>query len=396
MQEKSLTTESTPESSCVSFSGEEHPTREAVARGFARAMDKFEESLGAEREGGLGLVIDQNRCGRAEGGAGEAASGLGGVPVAGGVLYRTIVRGLGWAGYARGEVTALSLCARKPLLAGIVRPRSGVDNCRGGEPIACLDNGSMNGVRQIEGSASVSPRSQSAPVPCAEIQIWNYSTKQTLVSYQFRRDPLCQENLGGTLGEGDAGAGTRGIDVDESYCGKGGSPTPVAISLHPSGDAIAVGFPHYVNVFYIVSAEGSAEDAAADDVNPPPSTTPLSTSVSSFESVVTSSSTARASPFATLRSDQREFLTKGMFSVAGEEHPIINYDPVSAVHYSPGGHLLAVVTGKVRVQLREHRRFGIPLWKYFISEVAFHVATARGAPDSYVLSCSLRLQSAFL
>lgn len=49
----------------------------------------------------------------------------------------------------------------------------------------------------------------------------------------------------------------------------------------------------------------------------------------------------------TLRSDQREFLTKGMFSVVGETDPVINSDPVSAVHYSPGGHLLAVVTGKV-------------------------------------------------
>lgn len=192
---------------------------------------------------------------------------------------------------------------------------------------------------------------------CVEIQIWNYRTKRALVRHRFGEDasPLGGDSsgvdelvgsvidAGGNDRRGGAGGGHSGDDGDTAF--------PVAISLHPSGDSIAVAFPNYVNVFYIVGGggepvedqrggggEGVADVTASKDT--------LSMSLKQY-GVAEELAAKEMIPLATLRSDQREFLTKGMFSVSGEQEPVINCDPVSAVQYSPGGHLLAVVTGKV-------------------------------------------------
>ena len=132
---------------------------------------------------------------------------------------------------------------------------------------------------------------------------------------------------------------------------------PVAISLHPCGDFIAVAFPHYVNVFYIVGGGGGDAAGTRDGGSGGSSGGGGHISMASSADVLSvplphsgaalSIDAAELDPLAVLRSDQREFMTKGMFSVAGEQDPVINHDPISALHYSPGGHLLAVVTGKV-------------------------------------------------
>ena len=388
----------------------------AVSRGFARAMDAFEDSLRAASDAELISTTGSGprppqpkRANKAAAAASTSSASVSTKPKS--PLYRPVARGLGVArrhsrgcqgaggggggggGRTTGSLSCLAVCARKPLLAAIARGGAtswseAGGGCHsepgeGGDEESISDSVTINaGVSQGSGQERQKPQqpatagssSPGASGASAEIQVWNYRTKRMLVRHRFGRDCSSQddggvggggENLvgsvigagGGFQGGGEDGAG--GGDVD----GNGGDATcPVALSLHPSGDSIAVAFPHCVSVFYVV---GSGGDPVADQIggggvgggvraegvgNTAVSKDTLSTSLQ--EPVLAEAAAAAESvPLATLRSDQREFLTKGMFSVAGEQEPIINCDPVSAVHYSPGGHLLAVVTGKVSCRL---------------------------------------------
>lgn len=365
-----------------------------VSRGFAKAMDAFEDSLrdAADAElgstgTGAGSKSHQQKHAK-KGGAVHVAvakstssaseSARSGTTAKAKPLYRPVARGLvvcetqpsafhGGVGVARStrrrvSLSCLAVCARKPLLAAIARGAAGSpfaggicdDNKRYGD--GTIDNDASLGERQPPPTAA---RSTGGAV---EIQIWNYRTKRALVRHRFGSD---SSSPGGGGGGGDelvgsvidAGGNEQGMGTN----GGGGSDDgdaayPVAVSLHPSGDSIAVAFPNYVNVLYIVGGGGGiggdqsgSGGAGVADVAASKDTLTMSLKQLGVAEELAATETA---PLATLRSDQREFLTKGMFSVSGEQEPIINTDPVSAVHYSPGGHLLAVVTGKVGIRQR--------------------------------------------
>lgn len=385
-----------------------------VSRGFARAMDAFEDSLRIAADAELGSAgtgaasrPQQQQQQAARGGGAAAAtvkstssasgSSKSGATAKAKSLYRPVARGLGvrerqppaWHGEAgmergtrrRGSLSCLSVCARKPLLAAIARGGAGLSSVGG---VGDEEKSGSDGTAENDESPRERQRRQRQRHPATgrpttagvEIQIWNYRTKRALVRHRFGSDlPSLGgggggdgggggsiELLGSVIdGGGTGGGGGGGMGADGGDGGAGGGDggdvtCPVALSLHPSGDSIAVAFPDYVNVFYIVGGggetaggrrgsggEGVADAAASKDS--------LSMSLKQF-GVAEEMAAAETTPLATLRSDQREFLTKGMFSVSGEQEPVINCDPVSAVHYSPGGHLLAVVTGKVNQ--REH------------------------------------------
>ncbi|CAM9414220.1 unnamed protein product, partial [Ectocarpus sp. 12 AP-2014] len=105
-----------------------------------------------------------------------------------------------------------------------------------------------------------------------EIQIWNYRTKRLLVRHRFggdcssgSSDAQAGELLGSVVvAGGDDQGGSDGTDAGGVR--EEGATCPVSISLHPSGDSIAVAFPHCVNVFYIV---GSGGEAIGDQDNAP-------------------------------------------------------------------------------------------------------------------------------
>lgn len=362
---------------------------EAVFRGFAKAMDTFEDSLRAAAIGS-----EQPSC---KGGARKAkgevvASGGAVVPgkstMVGSTLYQPVARGLtvesqGGDGVARGSLKCLTLCARRPLIAGIARceterfvssPHGG---CINGRKSFDKNENFSGGEKKHQGTISGRDDRQQRQGPVgggfvgAEIQVWNYRTKRALVKHRFGGDSPGEGSVAAAgASEGDL-AGGRGGEASETDARGGGkdATVPVAISLHPSGDCIAVAFPNYINIFYIVGGGGSdavprevprggdgdSGGGGKVDTTAPGNTLSAPLFRSKEAAHATVGSKAELTPLATLRSDQREFMTKGMFSAAGEEDPVINYDPVSAVHFSPGGHLLAVVTGKVIQELLQMR-----------------------------------------
>lgn len=369
-------------------------------------MDAFEVSLikeAAEAEvsysSGSGSRQVKGGVASAATVAAVASAGPETLETASGTLYRPVVRGLGvpeklmHGEGARGSLTCLTLCARKPLMAGIARKgkrqqvdfsrRGGSDDGGGGGGVGASMNGEVavhagdgGGYSGSDDSSEGArgdverPRRERTGVVLGttgvEIQVWNYRTKRPLVRHRFGDcSSGSDDGGGGDDVAGEVGAPGGGVEADEGGDGggeRGDAAIPVAISLHPSGDFIAVAFPHYVNVFYIVGrgcdalgkghgggcgvtggsgGGGRTNMLSSTDASVPPLTLGAALSVDAAES----------DPLAVLRSDQREFMTKGMFSVAGEQDPVINSDPVSALNYSPGGHLLAVVTGKVRLSL---------------------------------------------
>eukprot|EP00903_Cladosiphon_okamuranus_P020583 g18894.t1 len=375
-----------------------------VSRGFAKAMDEFEDSLRAAAEAELGSTgpgaasKPHHQKHAKNGGAAPAAvakstssasgSSKTGATAEAKPLYRPVARGLGVGGgqpYAfhgevglernrrRGALSCLAVCARKPLLAAIARGGVGLvsaDGTRNDKTSNCgtaVDNDSSLGERQRQHQHQPhQPANDRSTGGAVEIQIWNYRTKRALVKHRFGRgSSSAVGGGGGAAGVGehfgsvlDAAAndqtGSGGMGADRGGGGDGRDVTcPVAISLHPSGDSIAVAFPNYVNVFYIVGG-GCGGEAGGDQsgvvvegmVDLAASNATLSISPKHV-GVAEELAATEMAPLATLRSDQREFLTKGMLSVSGEQEAVINCDPVSAVQYSPGGHLLAVVTGKI-------------------------------------------------
>lgn len=341
---------------------------EAIVRGFAQAMDNFEDSL-KNAAGDAELGSRSGTREEAKGCRDVTVSTVMGRPGANaltaddcGPIFRCVVRGIGPVGQGqgqdvrgksgRGAMTCLSLCARKPLLAGIVRTRIEADPVHylgrrsfGSISAAVVassqhgkSSGSTNSHNEEEDDKifSSSQHDLCVPADCAEVQVWNYRTKRILLRYQFGNCSSGSEANSGGGGRGGGGGDTGGAETGGGGAEEGNGATPVAISLHPSGDVVAVAFPHYISIFYIVGGGGDREDGGGG-------------SEMMVSSPTSSSCIAPAAqPLATLRSDQREFLTKGMFSVAGEKEAVINYDAVSALHYSPGGHLLAVLTGKVK------------------------------------------------
>lgn len=393
---------------------------EVVSRGFAKAMDAFEDSLRAAADAELGStaggskqekqrhVQHAKKGSRAATAAVTSAGSTSRSLVSGEatqLMYRPVTRGLGvgrkvplgvqnngggaeGGSRRRGALTCLAVCARRPFMAAIARgggawsvAEAGVV-CRG-----CRDDKETEGVEEedLSGSSSVSdtgmPRKKRERVEQRnqvggfgrgaegriEIQIWNYRTKQLVVRHPFGgNDPSGSGSEGDVLvgsvidAGGDDQAGGRG-DQDDGVGSDEDATCPVAVSLHPSGDSIAVAFPNYVNVFFIVGCGGASvgdEDGigAGGEGLPDAAASRESLSMSLQQpGLAEQAHAAEVAPMATLRSDQREFFTKGMFSVSGEHEPVVNNDPVSAVHYSPGGHLLAVVTGKVRAAGVVHR-----------------------------------------
>ncbi|CAM9932995.1 unnamed protein product, partial [Ectocarpus fasciculatus] len=378
---------------------------EAVSRGFAKAMDAFEDSLRAAADAELASTGSGSRqqVGNHKGSASlsagpSSASASRETPgkVKGNPQYRPVARALGVRGMKGGEggggsLSCLAVCARKPLLAAIARGGGGI-SARAGEHLnlgddessdvgdesrsATADSKADSGMPRKKRQRQQQQQQQQQPAIGAsaggvaggsEIQIWNYRTKRLLVRHRFGGD-ASSGNGGAQAGEllgsvvvagGDDQGGGDGEDAGGVH--EEGATCPVSISLHPSGDSIAVAFPHCVNVFYIV---GSGGEAIGDQDNggggggggvtdPVTSKEPLSMSLQQL-GVADAVAAVEMAPLATLRSDQREILTKGMFSVPGEQEPIINCEPVSAVHYSPGGHLIAVVTGKVVQVLGVH------------------------------------------
>lgn len=306
-----------------------------------------------------------------------------------GALYRPVVRGLGIPEQlmhgegARGSLSCLSLCARKPLIAGIARRgtrqqaeslrwdgNGGGGNRNGsvGVDVGAEEGGGDGGSEGGRGDGERPRQGRPREVPGTagvEIQVWNYRTKRALVKHRFGDDSSGGGGGGGSDevvgGPGEVNTPGGEADADGGGDGAGGDAgNPVAISLHPSGDFIAVAFRHYVNVFYIVGGGGGGGDAVGTEDggnegdggsggghrSMASSTDALSVQVP-HSGAALSIDAAELAPLAVLRSDQREFMTKGMFSAAGEQDSVINHDPISALHYSPGGHLLAVVTGKV-------------------------------------------------
>ncbi|CAM9251968.1 unnamed protein product, partial [Ectocarpus sp. 4 AP-2014] len=373
---------------------------EAVSRGFAKAMDAFEDSLRAAADAELASAGTGSRQ---PGGNHRGSSSLSSGPSSASALremggkvkanpqYRPVARALGMRGMlgeggGGGSLSCLAVCARKPLLAAIARGGGGMsaraeDHCnldedessdvgdenRSAADDSKTDDGMPRKKRQRQQQQPAAGASALGIDGSSEIQIWNYRTKRLLVRHRFGGD--CSSGSGGAqagelLGSvvvaggddqaGGDGTDTGGLREEDATC-------PVSISLHPSGDSIAVAFPHCVNVFYIVGSGGEAiggQDNAPGGggggvADPVTSKEPLSMSLRQL-GLAEAVAAVEMTPLATLRSDQREILTKGMFSVPGEQEPIINCEPVSAVHYSPGGHLIAVVTGKVVQVLGVH------------------------------------------
>ncbi|CAM9787634.1 unnamed protein product [Scytosiphon promiscuus] len=388
-----------------------------VSRGFAKAMDAFEDSLRAAADEELGSTAGGpkqqqkqrhlqhakkgSRTGTAAATAAAAsASSASRSPVTGEatelkLLYRPVTRGLGIrrgrppgmhskggcggrGPRRRGSLTCLAVCARRPYLAAIARGGGGCSASEAGVCQWCRNEGvggaAEEGLSGSSGDSDVGmPRKkrqrkeevtpglgvERGAEGVVEIQIWNYRTKQIVVRHPFGGiDPTGSssggdELVGSVIDAGGDKKARGGFDLDDGVGGDAEATCPVAISLHPSGDSIAVAFPHYVNVFFIV---GCGSESVTDDDGGAAGYEGAPDAVASRETLSVSlqqtgladqADAAEAGPMATLRSDQREFFTKGMFSVAGEHEPVVNCDPVSAVHYSPGGHLLAVVTGKV-------------------------------------------------
>lgn len=337
-----------PESTCEAG--------EAIGRGFAKAMDSFEDSLRiaaiAEQGSGRGTSKKTKNGACISVSTSETTkSGESGTVA---TLYRRVTRGLGLEGHhvlrdgegGRGSLTCLTLCSRKPLLAGIARGPTRT-------PVTSYSDDDTDGV---SGEYTHGGDTQRLKWPATgsvgvEILVWNYRTRRVLLKHRFGGEDST-DGSGTGIGGGGSAETLPVEDGGETGDAEGGCATaPVAISLHPSGDSIAVAFPHYVYVYYIVGGgvgDGSGEAAAGERSTADVASTmeSLSVSLPSLE-VARAVALAEPQPLATLRSDQCEVLTKGMFSVAGEQDPVINYDPVSAVHFSPGGHLLAVVTGKV-------------------------------------------------
>lgn len=331
---------------------------EAIVRGFAKAMDSFEDTLqvGADAE-----QYSAPGSRQAKGGGQNADTSASPEPGTTSTLYRPVARGLGLgkqaargSNEARVSLTGLALCARKPLIAAIARsvPRAQALPPRGGDrrksvrDNRCSDHGDEEDMAQ-SGMRRQHQRSVGA-AKMVEVQVWNYRTKRALVKHRFGEG---SEGSGKEVTKDVATGGGSGGGAEAE--GKGGgedAAIPVAISLHPSGNSIAVGFPHYVSVFFIVGGGGDTggEDGGGSSVQADVTASTKTLSVSSeFPEAARAVAAADVTPLATLRSDQQEFMTKGMFSVAGDQDSVINYDPVSAVHFSPGGHLLAVITGKV-------------------------------------------------
>lgn len=371
-------------------------------------MDKFEETmktapstdgeLGPNRGQGSRVVVSKSNSKRNSIGGRDAAiaaadktGGQRNTAIHGrGPFYRSVVRGLGavyggaWqerrrrgGREGRWSMSCLSVCSRKPLLAGISRPSREffpkvniVDAAAEKKAVvgrAGEENGSGSENNRKDGDGDISLADSDSGRTRVELQVWNYRTKRLLVSHPFEQSggDNDTENTSRVVDSGrGATMATRSAGTRETAEDDGGSNqafTPVALSFHPSGDCIAIAFPHHVSVFFIVggSCEGDGRDDANGDrrertgaVNtlslPPSHSTDASRHSATFAGRPSAAAVSSRPPLATLRSDQREFLTKGMFSVSGEADPLINYDPVSAVHYSPGGHLLAVVTGKVK------------------------------------------------
>lgn len=368
---------------------------EAISRGFAKAMDAFEDSLRAAADAELASTGSGSRqqggnqrgsASLSAGPSSTSASRETGGKVMANPQYRPVARALGVRGMqgegggGGGSLSCLAVCARKPLLAAIARGGGGMsaragdhrnldddessdvgDESRSAAADSNADNGMPRKKRQRQQQQTAAGASAGGIDGSSEIQIWNYRTKRLLVRHRFGGDSS-SDNAGAQAGEllgsvvvagGDDEGGGDGADAGGVH--EEGATCPVSISLHPSGDSIAVAFPHCVNVFYIVGSGGEAigdQDNAGGGggggvTDPITSKEPLSMSLQQL-GVAEAVAAVEMAPLATLRSDQREILTKGMFSVPGEQEPIINCEPVSAVHYSPGGHLIAVVTGKVR------------------------------------------------
>lgn len=398
-----------------------------ISRGFAKAMDAFEDSLRVAADAelgstGAGSKQQQQRAKKDSSGAGAAAatrtSSASGsqksreTTIKVNPLYRPVARGLGLTGRQQqspafrgegavdgvgqrgGSLSSLTVCARRPLLGAIAKggPRSSssvvvvvapeageVEGCRSDTDAASDEDVSVSGNTAASGAPHGKRQQRQQRLHNqhqaargggggggVEVQVWNYRTKRLFVRHRFGGGGDSSsgdggggggENLVGSViptgGDNHRGGG-GGMEADaEGGGGDGDATCPVAVSLHPSGDSIAVAFPHYVNVFYIVGSGGEAVDdqngAGGGDGVVDMAAFSKDTSSMSLQQTGVAETVAASdmAPLATLRSDQREFLTKGMFSVSGEQEQVINCDPVSAVHYSPGGHLLAVVTGKV-------------------------------------------------
>ncbi|CAM9442887.1 unnamed protein product, partial [Choristocarpus tenellus] len=359
-----------------------------LGRGFAKALDAFEASLGREAnesktmegEGASTILVSGRKNGRdmddsyrkcdvagshlcnsgghtaffeAPGGRKGANQGVNLAGVEGTrdgswrgasksmrsrVLFEPVVWGLGGVGEGCKEkqnmdrrtggrgLTCLSLSTRKPLLAGII------------------------------------------PSVPAQLCVWNYQSKRLMVRHWFNDGVGVRKrgNDGGKVGQpdsdaecsvkdrdgkgsGDHGTGSAKIDGEDSV-------RPVAVSLHPSGDSVAVAFHDFVGFYYIVgigvklgvegetgTAKFGKEEVDLDSLGNP-------SKDEGFHSMDMGSNEGEGAgdvgiPTDTLHCDQ-EFHIKGMFGVPGHKETFINYDPVSALHFSNGGHLLAVITGK--------------------------------------------------
>ncbi|CAM9459794.1 unnamed protein product [Ectocarpus sp. 12 AP-2014] len=373
---------------------------EAVSRGFAKAMDAFEDSLRAAADAELASTGTGSRqqggkhrgsASLSAGPSSASASGETGGRVKANPQYRPVARALGVRGTlgeggGGGSLSCLTVCARKPLLAAIARGGGGMsarakdyrnldedessdagDESRSAAADSEVDDGMPRKKRQRQQQQPAAGASAGGIDGSSEIQIWNYRTKRLLVRHRFGGDyssgsggAQAGELLGSVVVAGGDDQG-GGDGTDAGGVREEGAACPVSISLHPSGDCIAVAFPHCVNVFYIVGSGGEAigdKDNAPGGggggvIDPVTSKEPLSMSLRQL-GVAEAVAAVEMAPLATLRSDQREILMKGMFSVPGEQEPIINCEPVSAVQYSPGGHLIAVVTGKVVQVLGVH------------------------------------------
>lgn len=402
-----------------------------ISRGFAKAMDVFEDSLRVAAEAELGSTgagskqlqrTKKESSGAAAAAAATRTNSASGSQQSGETttsnttnpLYRPVARGLGLRGRQKqpafrgegsvngvgrrgGSLSSLTVCARRPLLGVIAKcgPRlsssmvvapEGREGGRRSETGAASDE-DVSGSGNTVGSGVPEGKEQQtrfnnhhhrAAGGGVEVQVWNYRTKRLFVRHRFGGGDAWDgdggngDNLVGSViaaGGDDQRVGGGGVDADAEGGegtgggeGEGDATSPVAVSLHPSGDSIAVAFPHFVNVFYVVGSGGEAiddqdgGDGVADMAISSKDTLSMSLQQAGVAETLAASDMA---PLATLRSDQREFLTKGIFSVSGEQEQVLNCDPVSAVHYSPGGHLLAVVTGKVS---KTHNN-RLPLWQ---------------------------------
>lgn len=213
-----------------------------------------------------------------------------------GPMYRSVVRGLSAAGEGGGEgrerlegsggsvdkgggrpsMSCLSLSARKPLLAGITRvPGDYAAKSDGALGVTGdVEDGDVSArVGSVAEESSMPPRNPASAMACAgigstravKLQVWNYRTKRLLVSHRFEQGGASSTNDTGDDDDGGTGGGKGGpteaagnkdggsdAGAEEDGGGNDAAPLPVALSLHPSGDSIAVAFPHYISVYYIV------------------------------------------------------------------------------------------------------------------------------------------------